>query len=127
MLKHEVWLAKALSDLKLAQIGAQNFDVMDSAIFHTQQCAEKALKAYLVYREQPIHRTHDLEMLIKSCSVFDKSFMALFEQAALLNPYCFGFRYPIDNEEVLVPESEEMSEALAAAEYILDFVKKKLS
>jgi HEPN domain-containing protein len=35
----------------------------DTAIYHSQQAAEKALKGYLAFRDQPLERTHDRERL----------------------------------------------------------------
>ncbi len=96
---HERWLRKAESDLKLARKGALgDEDTLDSTIFHTQQCAEKSLKAYLAFKEQPLRKIHDLEWLVKQCGKFDSDFMELFDMAVLLNPYCFEFRYPTDYE-----------------------------
>ena len=48
--KHELWLAKAASDLRLVALALKNNDeaVFESAIYHTQQAAEKSLKAFLV-------------------------------------------------------------------------------
>ena len=41
---HEAWLAKATSDLKSAKkLIKDDDDTLDTAAYHTQQCAEKAL------------------------------------------------------------------------------------
>ncbi len=46
----EDWMIHALSDLKLAQLGKENEDVLHEQIcFHTQQAVEKALKAVLLF------------------------------------------------------------------------------
>lgn len=45
MQKHNEWLHFAHMDLKSAKLLAEN-DLLSPALFHTQQCAEKALKAY---------------------------------------------------------------------------------
>jgi HEPN domain-containing protein len=59
------WIAKAKSDLHLAEKGVKEDDLtLDTAIFHTQQCAEKALKGFLAYHEQPLLKTHDLTKLL---------------------------------------------------------------
>lgn len=45
------WLTKAASDLKSARLlGLAEEPPLDTAIYHCQQTAEKALKAYLVSR-----------------------------------------------------------------------------
>lgn len=65
MHEHEFWLGKAASDLKSARMLSADDDTADNALYHTQQCAEKAIKGYLVFRNQPVLKTHDLEILIK--------------------------------------------------------------
>ena len=45
---HEDWLLKAERDLDTAKVLLENA-FHDTAIYHTQQCAEKALKGYCVY------------------------------------------------------------------------------
>ena len=59
MKPHEEWLFKAGQDIRSASIlrGAED-PVLDIAIYHAQQGAEKALKAYLTVKDQEIDRTH---------------------------------------------------------------------
>ena len=46
------WLERARSDLALARIALTAPDVLlEDACYHTQQCAEKALKALLVLHQ----------------------------------------------------------------------------
>ena len=60
------WIAKASGDLKSSKkLIKDDDDTLDSAAYFTQQSAEKALKAYLIFKNQPIPRTHDLEKLLK--------------------------------------------------------------
>jgi len=60
-----VWLIKAQHDLAAAKRLAQGNDpVLDVAIYHCQQAAEKALKGLLVYRNIPFEKIHDLKVLI---------------------------------------------------------------
>jgi len=50
MASYKAWIGKAKSDLYLAEKGVKDDDLtLDTAIYHTQQCAEKALKNF----EQP--------------------------------------------------------------------------
>jgi len=45
MKQYETWIMKAKNDLKSSKKLMQGEDfVLDTAIYHTQQCAEKALK-----------------------------------------------------------------------------------
>ena len=46
------WLTKAANDLRSARIlGSTDAAPLDTAIYHFQQTAEKAVKAFLVSRE----------------------------------------------------------------------------
>ena len=51
------WLAKAHSDLRAAEV-AIGADLAEVAVYHCQQAAEKALKAFLVFRQEPFRKTH---------------------------------------------------------------------
>jgi len=66
MKQHEAWLLKAENDLKSAEkLVKGSSPILDTSVFHAQQCAEKALKAYLAFKKQPLQRTHDLVPLIE--------------------------------------------------------------
>ena len=62
------WLVKANQDLQAAErllIGAH--PLTDIASFHSQQSAEKAIKAYLTLHETVFPKTHSLVALISLC------------------------------------------------------------
>jgi len=64
------WLQKALHDLIAARsLGQQKPTVMDVAIYHCQQAAEKAVKAFLVFRDQEPGRIPRLMMAQKRCPI----------------------------------------------------------
>lgn len=55
------WIKKASVDLKSARkLVRDDDDTLDSAAYFTQQSAEKSLKAYLIYRQQPILPSLDI-------------------------------------------------------------------
>lgn len=59
------WLVKARHDLGTARkLAADPEPYLDTAIYHCQQAAEKAAKAYLVYRDQRFDKIHDIRLLI---------------------------------------------------------------
>lgn len=62
--------------------------------YHCQQSAEKALKAYLAYKEQEVPRTHDLTFLLDKCLQFDSSLRVLDDAAFSLSDYSVIVRYP---------------------------------
>ena len=116
---HEDWLLKAKRDLDTAKVLLENA-FHDTAIYHTQQCAEKALKGYCVYRLQPLIKTHDLEKILNICIGLDNSFQQLDLFATSLNGLDVRFRYPDVEFE---PEASEVADAINWSEQILDFVK----
>ena len=125
MKPHEEWLFKAGNDLDSAVI-LMNAPkpLYDIAIYHTQQCAEKALKSYLAFKEQEIDKIHNLIVLTNLCSQFDVEFISLIDDALFLNPYSTLYRYP---EGDLMPAREEVKEAIGAALKILEFVRSKFN
>jgi HEPN domain-containing protein len=56
------------------------------SVFHCQQCAEKALKAYLVAHEINPPKIHNLLILCKMCADLDEDFLSLLDRASDLNP-----------------------------------------
>ena len=116
---HEDWLLKAERDLDTAKVLLENA-FHDTAIYHTQQCAEKALKGYCVYRLQPLIKTHDLEKILNICIGLDNSFQQLDLFATSLNGLDVKFRYPDVEFE---PEASEVADAIDWSEQILNFVK----
>ncbi len=124
MMGHEAWLHKAHNDLKSALKLLDGDDpIMDTAIYHTQQCAEKALKAYLAFKSEPLKKTHDIELLVELCSAIDSDFETLYSYSENLTPYATAFRYP---DICIEPDYNEVHEAIGMAKEILDFVEKRI-
>ena len=120
------WLVKADSDLRSARALAGLAEpATDTAVYHCQQAAEKALKGYLAFRDQPLARTHDLERLIELATELESTFAPLEVQADTLNPYATAFRYP-DTLGVLFPSELEVATAIEHAQTIFDFVLARL-
>lgn len=117
-----LWLRKAESDLDSARVLLER-GLADTGVYHCQQAAEKALKAYLAWRETPLVKVHDLTALVKQCVPLDASFDSLMELAELLTPYATAFRYPGD---LLIPDPVDAQEALQSAEQVLAFVLSTL-
>ncbi len=123
MKPYEAWLVKADHDLASAYKLIEGDDpLFDTAIYHTQQCAEKALKGYLSYKQQPIQKTHNLALLIEFCSKLDESFVYLLSDAKVLVPYGFTFRYPDFDME---PDKDDVTDAIGKAANILQFIRGK--
>ena len=124
MKPHEEWLYKAGHDLESAKILMDApGPLYDIAIYHTQQCAEKSLEAFLSFSEKEIEKIHNLTVLLGLCAEIDNDFNSLRDDAIFLNPYSTLYRYP---EGDLMPSVQDLQKALSASYRILSFVKNKL-
>jgi len=113
------WLVKAKHDLAAAQLIAGAADpYLDMALFHLQQAAEKAVKAYLAFRNQPFRKTHDMEELVSLAATLDARFEAWIEPADDLTPFATDFRYPMMRELTRA----EYDQALQTAQNLFAFV-----
>jgi HEPN domain-containing protein len=63
------WLSKARLDLRAAahESSAPEKDMYGDVMFHAQQAAEKAMKAFLAWHDVPVRKTHNLEELDRQC------------------------------------------------------------
>lgn len=117
---HRDWLKKAHGEGKAARMLIQDNEILDIAAFHTHQCAEKALKGYLVFKRKQIPKTHNLEDLIAESIKLDQAFVGLLHDAIILDPYVLTTRYPNDYFSI---DEEEVQKAIEHAERIFNFVK----
>ncbi len=126
MLKHEEWLSHAKQDLLSAEIlYNSNQPVIGSVLFHTQQCAEKALKAFLVFKKLNPQKTHDLIALTETCILINQEFKVLLIAVAELNPYQASTRYPDTHYPLL--DLSIAKEAIACAKLIYDFIEFQIN
>ena len=118
------WLLKAQHDNASAKkLSEGDNPYLDTAIYHCQQAAEKAIKGFLVFHDQRFEKTHDLQVLINLATSADPSVSALLDNGELLTPYATLYRYP---GEILEPEIEEFNEAIKASESIYTSIINKL-
>ena len=119
------WLAKAQDDLLAAQRLFNDYYPKQVYIssYHCQQCAEKALKAFLLFKNTEPPKTHDLKVLNKMCQDIDSSFTEIAIQCAHLNPYGVTVRYP--NE--LSPDEEMAKLAINKAQVVYNFCIRKIA
>jgi HEPN domain-containing protein len=118
---HEEWLFKADRDLKGA-MGMVDLKLEDLAVYHAQQCAEKALKGYLIFRSVPLVKSHDLGRLLSLCVDFDSDFLDIQDALQNLDGLDTRFRYP---DAHLVPDENTTEEAIKCAEIVLNFIVNK--
>jgi len=116
------WLTKALHDLQAARIMANApGGPLDTAIYHCQQAAEKAVKGWLAANSVPFEKTHDVRRLIGQAVAVQPEFKRFTGAAEVLTPYVSVFRYPGLTDQTM-PTREEFDEALQHAQAIYDFV-----
>jgi HEPN domain-containing protein len=114
------WLVKAQRDLASARrLSTGDEPYLDTAIYHCQQSAEKAAKAFLTYHDQRFEKVHDIRLLISLAIPIEDSFSAWLNAGERLTPYAAAFRYPSENLE---PGQEEFEQALEAAHGLYKFV-----
>jgi HEPN domain-containing protein len=118
------WLIKAKHDLASARVlAASTPPLLDTAVYHCQQAAEKAVKGYLVSCDQEVERVHDIEVLIRSAMSCAQGFAEWVDVGIELTPYARLYRYPGLATE---PTQEQFDRALSAAEGLYEFVLLQL-
>lgn len=121
----DAWLTKAQRDLDSAtRLLAGNPPYRDTAAYHCQQAAEKAIKAFLTAHAHPFPKTHDLTALVKLATEIDPAAKQWEEPAVVLTPYATLYRYP---DAVPEPGDDDLREALALAERALTAVQQALA
>jgi HEPN domain-containing protein len=116
------WLERARADLDacdaLIAVG-----LPAEALFHAQQCAEKAMKAVLTWHQVSFKKTHDLDELKQMCLPLAEDATAHLAGIERLSQYAWRFRYP---GAPYSPERTEAEEARHAAGRLLDAVAARL-
>jgi HEPN domain-containing protein len=107
------WLQKGDLDRRAAEFDLTAEPPLTAdVVFHAQQFAEKSLKAFLVWSDEPFRSTHNLVEIGKQCVALDVSLETLVRRAAPLSEYAWKYRYPGEPAE---PELAEAQEALTLA------------
>lgn len=100
------WLQRARADLDAADRLLEGAPPLASvAVFHCQKAAEKALKAFLSWHDEPFRRTHNLEELGQQVVAIDPSFDELVRRIVGLTEYAWRFRYPSEPVEPPLDEA----------------------
>lgn len=107
------WLQKAANDLRGADIDlAASPPLIEDAVFHCQQAAEKALKGFLTAHDRVFRKTHDLDELSRACEEIDPALSSVLMPARDLTVFAWEFRYPGASA---VPTADEAQRALTTA------------
>ena len=118
------WLAYADEDLRVARHGFSMPETPPcrTIAFHAQQCAEKHLKAYLVFHGVDFPFTHNVRRLLDLCAAA-AAWAEQLRDAEELSPYAITARYP--GEELVVSEAESRR-AVEIAERVREVVRGAL-
>ena len=119
------WLRKASQDLRAAEVewDGDRERLAGDIVFHCQQAAEKAFKAYLAWHDQPFRKTHSLEELGEACARIDPALRPAIDRAVPMSEYAWRFRYPGEPDD---PEPEEVGEAMGLAREVFKAVLDRL-
>ena len=89
------WISKAEGDYAVAQREVKlNDGNHDAVCFHSQQMAEKYLKAFLFKNRVDFPKIHNLIELLELCLVIDESLETSREFLDRLEDYAVLYRYP---------------------------------
>jgi len=98
-------------------------ELWDIAAFHSQQVAEKALKAFLAWHNVPFRQTHNLVELLEQCEAVDAAFASLRAPAEFLTRFAVDPRYPGMAPE---PDAQIAADAVQRARHVMLFVLAQL-
>jgi HEPN domain-containing protein len=122
------WLAKAEGDLHAAEILLAGLGEHGEVVgFHSQQAAEKFIKAYPVRHQIEFPKKHDLALLRKLISRSDEQLAEQLAFADWLTPFGVEVRYPGEIPEVGQKTAEQaLADAKRTRHLILDALQEYL-
>ncbi len=118
----QAWLAKAVDDLACARLLAEAGHGAN-ALYHCQQAAEKSLKAFLTWHDQPFRKTHNLLELGDACAAIDPTIAATSLGLHVLTDYAWKLRYPGDP---YILEEGELASMMALSRTALEEIQRRL-
>jgi HEPN domain-containing protein len=130
---HEIearrWFRQAQADLEVVRsLRASGHHA--PACFHSQQAAEKALKAVLYSQGHRVVLGHSVRELSRRCEAYDSAFVGVREEAALLDQFYIPTRYPNGLPSPTIPSESytdfQAEAAHKAAEHVLRSAEKFL-
>ncbi len=120
----QAWLRKADDDLRSAQVDlAADPPLIEDALFHCQQAAEKAMKAFVTEHDTAFRKTHDLDELAAACEEIDASLNEALDPTRDLTVFAWAFRYPGSDE---APPEAEAHDSLRLAQATMATISERL-
>lgn len=126
--EYKRWLKQAICDLEDAKFNfsGKRYNI---ACFLSQQSAEKAFKAYLIYKNVEDIWGHSVSELCNDAKNFDNSFSQIEKESASIDKYYIPTRYPNSLPGTIPSEAfdeEDAKKAINMAEKILNFIRRKI-
>jgi HEPN domain-containing protein len=114
VLEVRAWILRAEEDLRAGRHDlTASPPLLRDIAFHCQQCVEKSIKAFLVSREQPFRKTHNLTELGGAVARLEPALESLMRDASLMTEFAWIFRYPGDAPSIDRAEAERALELAA--------------
>ena len=101
------WIARAYSNLHLAEKGRDKDVMLEDLCFNTQQAAEKALKAVCLFKDLDFPKTHSIVRLLDITESSGVAIPEIVKSADFLTQYAVQTHYPGPVEEITPDEYEE--------------------
>jgi HEPN domain-containing protein len=119
------WLRFARRDLLTAEtLSRSKIFLAEPIAFHSQQAAEKAIKAFLAAHSKRFGKTHNIETLLKLVEQIDDLFAESLKPAAVLTEYAVNYRYP-EAARIKLTKPKALK-AIKLAKLVLQEVRSKL-
>lgn len=118
------WLLKAEEDLNAAKsLLTYGTTFLSAVCFHSQQAAEKYLKAYLTFRQVEFPKTHDIDEILDLIAPVNGKLSESLRDTIILTNYGVDVRYPGDFPGV---SGSEAGQAIKMAEKVRTMVLELL-
>lgn len=125
----ERWLKQAEYNLKVAESNLKE-KFYSASCFMSEQSAQIALKAFIIYRTGRYTPIHSIQKLAQNCTKYSKDFNEIQEYGKILDRYYIPTRYPDALAPPAIPAEtyteKDAKEALDFAKYIFNKVREKV-
>lgn len=119
-----LWIEKADHDLGTAEIVNQHIpEYMDVIAFHCQQAVEKYLKAFLIFKNIEIKKTHDVVLLLDMISSVEQIEDVFYEKASELQSFSVEIRYP---DTTINLTTDDIMSAISIARDFRQFIVSRM-
>jgi HEPN domain-containing protein len=124
LLNTKEWILRAQEDLAAAGLVLNApSPLVRTALFHSQQAVEKAMKAFLTWHDARFREVHNLEELGECCIGIESTLASAVTSVTPLTKYAVRFRYPGAPYD---PSVEEARKSVGLAREFVDIVLAKL-